>query len=153
MSRRIGLNGLSTGPDQAELNGLCRAHPTGCRLGPSTTRLVLQAGPSPLLIVLGRARVGPNHAGRGTAHLSRAKFSGLPTILSPHSRSIIMPSWLMSRSPPRQWCRALRQNSVWLCCEILEAHTNVGFVGKFKSPFRLGLVSGPGWRWNFCSIL
>jgi hypothetical protein len=152
MSCRIGLNGPSTGPDRAELNESCRARPMGCRLGPSTGRLVLQAGSGPLPVVLGRAQAGPNHAGRGPAHLPRAKFSGLPTILSPHSRSLIMPSGLVSKSPPRQRCRALGQNSVRLCCEILEAHTNAGFVGKFKSPFELGLVSGPGWRRKFCSI-
>jgi hypothetical protein len=49
----------------------------GCRLGPSTAQLVLRASPGPLHVVSGRARAGPNHAGRGSAHLPRAKFSGL----------------------------------------------------------------------------
>jgi hypothetical protein len=40
-------------------------------------RLVLQAGAGPLPVVPGRARAGPNHAGRGLAHLPRAKISGL----------------------------------------------------------------------------
>jgi hypothetical protein len=48
VSCRAGLNGPTTGPDRAELNGSCRARPTGCWLGPSTARLVLWAGSGPL---------------------------------------------------------------------------------------------------------
>jgi hypothetical protein len=86
VSCRAGLNGPTTRPDRVELNGSCRARPTSCRPGPSTTRLVLQAGPGPLPIVSGHARAGPNHAGRGLAHLPRAKFSGLatPTLVLKH---------------------------------------------------------------------
>jgi hypothetical protein len=77
VSCHVGLNGPTTGPDRAELNRSCRARPTGCRLGPSTARLVLRAGLDPLPVVPSRAHVGPNHAARELAHLSRAKFSGL----------------------------------------------------------------------------
>jgi hypothetical protein len=49
----------------------------GCWPGPSTARLVLRAGPGPLPVVPGRALAGPNHVGRGPAHLPRFKFLGL----------------------------------------------------------------------------
>jgi hypothetical protein len=74
MSCRTRLNGPSTGPDRAELNGSCRTRPTGCRPGPSTAWLVLRAGSGPLPFVPGHARAGPNHVGRGPAHLPRPNF-------------------------------------------------------------------------------
>jgi hypothetical protein len=77
VSFHAGLNGPTTGPDRAELNGSCRACPMGCWPSPSMARLVLWAGPGPLPIVPGCAHAGPNHAGRGPAHLLWAKFSGL----------------------------------------------------------------------------
>jgi hypothetical protein len=76
---RAGLNGPTKGPDRAELNGSCCACPMGCQSCPSTARLMLRAGPGPLPIVPSRAHLGPNHAGRGLAHLPRVKFSGLDT--------------------------------------------------------------------------
>jgi hypothetical protein len=82
---RAELNESTTGLDRAELNGSCRAHPTGCRSGPSTARLMLQASLGPLPIVPGRARAEPNYAGWPT-HLPRAKFSGLP-VLQPEPSS------------------------------------------------------------------
>jgi hypothetical protein len=39
--------------------------------------LVLWAGPGPLSVVPDHACAGPNHAGRGSTHLPRTKFSGL----------------------------------------------------------------------------
>jgi hypothetical protein len=52
VSCRAGLNGPTTGPDWAELNGSCRARPTGCQSGPSTARLMLRTGPGLLPVVL-----------------------------------------------------------------------------------------------------
>jgi hypothetical protein len=59
------------------LIGSCWAHPTGCRPGPSTARLVLQAGPGPFPAVSGRAHVGPNSIGLVPAHLTQANFFGI----------------------------------------------------------------------------
>jgi hypothetical protein len=74
---RVRLNGPTIRPDQVELNGSCRARPTGCRPGLSTVRLVLRARPSPLPVVPSCTRVGPNHTDHRSTHLRRAKFSGL----------------------------------------------------------------------------
>jgi hypothetical protein len=63
VSCHAGLNVRTTGLDRAELNGSCRDHLTGCRPGPSTARLVIQAGPGPLPIVPGCAHTEPNCAG------------------------------------------------------------------------------------------
>jgi hypothetical protein len=63
VSCHAGLNVRTTGLDRAELNGSCRDHLTGCRPGPSTARLVIQAGPGPLPIVSGCAHTEPNCAG------------------------------------------------------------------------------------------
>jgi hypothetical protein len=38
---------------------------------------MLRAGPDPLSIMLVYAHAGPNHTGRGPAHLPQVKFSGL----------------------------------------------------------------------------
>jgi hypothetical protein len=51
--------------------------PNGLLAKPSMARLVLWAGPGPLPVVPGCAHAGPNHVGRGPAHLPWAKFSGL----------------------------------------------------------------------------
>jgi hypothetical protein len=77
VSCRAGINGPTTRPDRAELNGSCRALPMGCRPGPNTARFVLRAGLGPFPVVPGHPRVGPNHSGHGPAHLPRAKISGL----------------------------------------------------------------------------
>jgi hypothetical protein len=86
VSCRAGLNRPTTGPDRTELNGPCRARPTGCRPGPSMVRLVLRAGPDPLPVAFRSCSCGPNHAGRGPAHLPRAKFSGLLISIIPIPR-------------------------------------------------------------------
>jgi hypothetical protein len=65
----------TTGPDQATLNGSCRARPMGYRPGPSMARLMVQTSLGPLPIVPGFAR-----AGRVSAHLPWAKFLGLSMV-------------------------------------------------------------------------
>jgi hypothetical protein len=59
--------------------GPCWACLMGCQPSPSTTRLMLQAGPGLIVVVLGRVRARPNLAGLMPAHLWQAKFLGIST--------------------------------------------------------------------------